>query len=572
MAARICDNEQLLTSLVDVSFQNLELDSKKIVMWKCEKCDGKWKESIAKRSNYKFCPMCQPGSKNNWRSAKVTLSTATKKAPILQKNKGLSEAKMCDICCEDRKKFIKCGLCDFECCPECLETYVLGGNEIFRCMNVNCGNVFSPKVLAENYTKKWLSDKKSGYAAHLLKIDVESEKSKIPSTLPLVPKYDEMLLVRKEQLKIDRKLHKIPEKRGEEFYYLRVKLEDLHEIERRIKDELFEGKITETPKIEKFIQGCPTEGCRGLINDKFICLVCNARICEKCRLLESPSHKCDPNDVESVKAMAENTKPCPKCATGIFKIDGCDQMFCMTCQTAFSWETGKIETGNIHNPHYFQWLRDSGKEVPRAPGDNPALRCGEVPHQYQFRPLLGLAMMGFSGNKEEYVFWTTTFGSLLNFAGDYQVSNRMNSARLCERSMKEFRLKYLKNTITEEKWAAQIFFSKQYQRLNLMLGEIYDSLRIILAEKCIELYQKLQEYWAGKTYTFEKIPWEIMNEFKRDVEQIRSYFNQCLIDENLGKSNSDIPIIGPKWDEMSYDEIIRGYDRPEHYSRRSIEV
>jgi hypothetical protein len=36
-------------------------------------------------------------------------------------------------------------------------------------------------------------------------------------------------------------------------------------------------------------------------------------------------------------------------------VKNCDQMFCVSCHTAFSWEKGTIEKGVIHNPHFYQW-------------------------------------------------------------------------------------------------------------------------------------------------------------------------------------------------------------------------
>jgi hypothetical protein len=62
----------------------------------------------------------------------------------------------------------------------------------------------------------------------------------------------------------------------------------------------------------------------------------------------------------------------------IFKIDGCNQMYCVDCHTAWDWKTGRIEVGVIHNPHYYEFLRKQNNGIiPRNPGDNPF--CTELP-------------------------------------------------------------------------------------------------------------------------------------------------------------------------------------------------
>jgi hypothetical protein len=83
-------------------------------------------------------------------------------------------------------------------------------------------------------------------------------------------------------------------------------------------------------------------------------------------------HTCNPELVETAKLLAKDTKSCPKCQAKIFKIDGCDQMWCTQCHTAFSWKTGAIQT-SIHNPHYYEWQRKNGG-APRVAGD---VECGQ---------------------------------------------------------------------------------------------------------------------------------------------------------------------------------------------------
>lgn len=123
----------------------------------------------------------------------------------------------------------------------------------------------------------------------------------------------------------------------------------------------------------QFIHKCPTADCAGFLNTSWECGLCSTKACKDCReaVVDAANHVCNPDTVETIKAIAKEAKPCPKCGTQISKISGCDQMWCIQCKTAFSWNTGRIETSVIHNPHYFQWMRESGKEIPRrdAPGD-----------------------------------------------------------------------------------------------------------------------------------------------------------------------------------------------------------
>lgn len=94
------------------------------------------------------------------------------------------------------------------------------------------------------------------------------------------------------------------------------------------------------------------------------CVSCAAVFCAFCfSQLESD---------KSTHTCVVKLKQCPRCCNLIEKEDaGCDQMFCVLCNTLFSWETGLIvDNDSAHNPHYYQWKRKTG-ELHRHELDDP---------------------------------------------------------------------------------------------------------------------------------------------------------------------------------------------------------
>jgi len=124
-----------------------------------------------------------------------------------------------------------------------------------------------------------------------------------------------------------------------------------------------EDGTTENAERRKFTRNCPAADCRGFLSQQWKCGLCNIWACPECHevigLARDVPHECNPENVESAKEVMKSTKPCPKCATPIYRIDGCPQMWCTMCNTAFNWNTGKVynQNANIHNPHYFEYLR-----------------------------------------------------------------------------------------------------------------------------------------------------------------------------------------------------------------------
>lgn len=121
-----------------------------------------------------------------------------------------------------------------------------------------------------------------------------------------------------------------------------------------------------------FVMKCSRDACEGFVGTNWKCGLCDVQFCKECGEPQDADsqHLCNPETRSTHIALRKEAKPCPKCAAMISKIDGCDQMWCTQCQTAFSWRTGQIETSHVHNPHYFQWMRQNGgAPAPRPVGD-----------------------------------------------------------------------------------------------------------------------------------------------------------------------------------------------------------
>ncbi len=171
--------------------------------------------------------------------------------------------------------------------------------------------------------------------------------------------------------------------------YRRLTLHDDEEGEEGEREGEEEQEHEKKPEVKKrvFVRACPNNDCRGFLSSQWKCGLCEHYTCSKCHVLKEKDdtesnknpHVCNPDNVASAALLKKDCKPCPKCAASIFKIDGCDQMWCTVCSTAFSWKSGTLITnGIIHNPHYFEWMRrqDNGEGGQTADRNHMEIRCG----------------------------------------------------------------------------------------------------------------------------------------------------------------------------------------------------
>ena len=261
----------------------------------------------------------------------------------------------CAICCDPMKKSVTCNFCDFESCITCASRFLLEGAINPSCMS--CKRPWGRKFLTDSFGKTFMNTK---YKLKREKDLFETEKSLLPETQPYATAQKELNDVNRE------------------IRQLTIRLGELKYIQRRL---VAGGDISTLKKAATTLTiKCPVGDCRGFVcSSSMTCGVCDSKICKQCREeVKGDEHTCNKETVETVKLLARDTKGCPRCMTQIHKINGCDQMYCTQCHTAFSWTTGEIAIGAIHNPHYYEYLRTrrGGGAPPREVGDIP---CGGVP-------------------------------------------------------------------------------------------------------------------------------------------------------------------------------------------------
>ena len=428
----------------------------------------------------------------------------------------------CNICCDNYNKSTRskicCSYCNFDVCRTCCETYILSENTP-KCMNTDCAKEWSRKFLRENFTNTFLNSK---YKEHLENILFDQEKSLLPAT----------------QILVEEKM--IKDKLNKEIKDLDLLITDLMGQKREL-----ENKIRNCINVDKkdkpnFVRQCPANKCRGFLSSQWKCGMCEQWTCPECHELKGSTrdcnHICDINNIETAKLLAKDSKPCPKCQSLIFKINGCDQMWCTQCHTAFSWKTGKLEN-RIHNPHYYEWQsKQNGGVAPRV---NEDIECGRELTQYTNSDLRAAARKHtdlyypehakFKGyNKytqtremQEYSNTIEKFAAIIrNMIHNTRVElPRFHINRILQNE--HLRIAYLKNTITENYFKACIQKNDKKNRKN---NEIYQVLQLANTACTDIIYRLIYSLQNSKNGEHN------IGSFLVEIEEIIKYCNEIFKD------------------------------------------
>ena len=430
----------------------------------------------------------------------------------------------CMICVEPysvkKRKRIKCEYCDFEACKVCMEKYILIETSP-KCMNQSCDRTWTNKFISENFAHNFVVGKLKHHKEDVL---FDKERALLPATQPLV---ENIIAAEAINLEIDEEYRK------------------MREIERRISSKRIERNriLNRTPTREraKFIKACPDEGCRGFLSNQWKCGICSSWFCPDCHenkgLDRDIPHTCDEELKATIALLSNDTKSCPNCGTGISKIDGCDQMWCPDCHTAFSWRTGRIET-NIHNPHYYEWMRRTGGQIPV---NHNEVQCGREIDHYFSRSLE--YRLNINPNTHKFCrFIRETCRLLIHYRFTvlerYRVDDILNN--------QELRIQYLRNQINEEQF--KNILQKNDKKASKK-REIYLVYVMFMNTVTDILYRFSDTLGENNLSSLEDEKIQRLEENLHEVKQIVKYANECLGGIEKVYSCKVTKVFGRIWDE-----------------------
>ena len=244
----------------------------------------------------------------------------------------------CQVCTDKFNKIrkqVKCS-CDYECCTSCAKTYILSKSQNAHCMN--CNVAWNKEFLVNNLGHTFIVKEYQPFRANVL---YERELSLLPEAHAFIDNEKRQMFIREEIRTLTARINMLKR----EFEALNNGTTDTAPVARK-----------------EFIRQCPNTDCNGFLSKDLHCSLCGVDACGTCREIKiaDTEHVCNEDVVKTIQLLQKDTKECPSCASLIFKISGCSQMFCTSCHKVFDWNTLKIETGVVHNPHYFEWVRQNG--------------------------------------------------------------------------------------------------------------------------------------------------------------------------------------------------------------------
>jgi len=382
-------------------------------------------------------------------------------------------------------------------------------------MDNNCNKEWTRQFITKTFGQTFVS---KALKEHREQVLYDKERSLLPATQPIVEQKIYMVKLRKELIEID-----------EERNRLAVRKRLVREELDRLLDYQPDSRVV-------FTRSCPSTDCRGFLSTQLKCGLCSIWACSECHEVKGETrdapHVCNPDTVATAKLLAADTKACPTCHTQIYKIDGCDQMWCTLCHTAFSWRTGKIET-KIHNPHYYEFMRKQSAtgEIPREIGDGcPRTFTHNTIRRIRQNALDGITYQGVTTDLMliSDILRNTIHNEQVELTGrfkeiDYLATNQ------------DLRVDYMRGLIDEAKFKTLLQRNEKGVQKRREIRAILQMVQTTVTDTTLCVERKFENI-TPDTHLNTIIP-----SFLEEIEGIRTYANEQLME--IAKTYKSAPIV-----------------------------
>jgi hypothetical protein len=406
----------------------------------------------------------------------------------------------CSVCCETLS-CTTCPYCGFVACGSCVSTFLLGLSKDSHCMN--CSKLWSREILITLMGKSFVNGKHKHHRENLL---FEREKSLFPQTQQIIVRENRFIALAKLR---EETIKKIVLEAGRNPSRWHPDLVAIENARRTLYAMGNHGGVKKPKK--KFVRKCPSGGCQGFLSSSWKCGLCEKHICKDCNEVKGKDHVCDPGNVETVKLLAQDTKPCPKCGEMIFKASGCSQMWCTECHCVFDWNTMQVDTGVVHNPHYYEYQRRNGT-LQRQPGDVPCGGNDRMPDIWLVHQRFQRA--GFTGNIETvdniHRFYNHLMFAYRALPRDDNLANR-----------KEF----MRGKISEYQFKFRIQKNEKHREKKRDIRNIEDMCANVIKDLFIQFYELVISYSEFKTMVDNLVVYT-----NESLRKVKALYDNCVME------------------------------------------
>lgn len=324
----------------------------------------------------------------------------------------------CDVCYNTELRFIKCLKCDYMACIKCYQRYAIDNINLPSCMK--CKYTWSYTEVLTIFPRKFVTEFNKIREEVLFNLNMSLLPVYANKYLERYKIFTELLSIRVLSTRVYNNLNKETNLNIYEVYHTNDVIEKIR-INFMKLGYIYDGPITsynfstslklmrtyclsnrdyfggnkkfseyyweimahlretssskfKIPDIEQIENKIPLnkkcKKCNGYLNFSGECTSCGTAFCTECEEICNSEHTCDPDTIKTIKLLRKDSVECPNCEVYIYKIEGCNQMWCTNCNVPFDWKTRKIlDIKNFHNPHYIDYIR-SGHQVQPLCVDN----------------------------------------------------------------------------------------------------------------------------------------------------------------------------------------------------------